>query len=347
MKILLLNDEFYTTGASLAMLRLAEHLRANHELMVMPRIDGDGDIKTKLKALDIPIVSNASNVDLIIGNTLMAGEFIGKFGAQCPAIWWIHESDIGRNFILRNPTLAEGFRQAAALVFQTSYQKMVFGTFTFDTPADIHVLPFWNDAVYQQEIVPEPKSKYRIVSIGTVEPRKRMQDTINAVELLSENLKREIECIFIGKYMELPEREQAIANAHPERYRFLGEQANEIALRYLASADCYVLASWSESQPLSIWEAFELGAPVCVSDLETYRHIGLKHGVNALMHPVGNVDIYAENLRTALSNQSVRAGLAKGGKSLLLKTLVKDWRIGFDNIIQDVVTRREINKAGY
>jgi hypothetical protein len=84
-----------------------------------------------------------------------------------------------------------------------------------------------------------------------------------------------------------------------------------------------------------------------VSDLETYRHIGLKHGVNALMHPVGNVDIYAENLRTALSNQSVRAGLAKGGKSLLLKTLVKDWRIGFDNIIQDVVTRREINKAGY
>jgi glycosyltransferase involved in cell wall biosynthesis len=345
MKILLLNDEFYTTGASIAMLRLAEHLRLSHDVVVMPRIDGDGDIKARLKALDIPIVATVVDVDLVIANTMMSGEFVANYGAKCPIIWWIHESDIGRQFILRSPRLAEGFSQAAAVVFQTNFQKMVYGSFTFDSPAEIHVLPFWNDAVYKQPIIPEPKEKLRVVSIGTVEPRKRIQDTINAIELLSDDLKREIECVFIGKYIQIPLKEQKIIDAHPERYHLLGEQPNEVALSYLASADCYVLASSSESQPLTIWESFELEVPVCVSDLDTYRHIGLKHGVNVLTHPVGNVDVLAENLRTILTNYSIRSSVSKAAKSLLLQTLAKDWRHGFDNIIHDVTKRRKIGTA--
>lgn len=344
MKILLLNDEFYTTGASLAVLRLAEHLRHDHEISVMSRIDGDGDIKTKLKALDIPIVSTASNVDLVIANTIMAGEFVGTYGAQCPIIWWIHESDIGRQFILRSPKLATGFQHAAAVVFQTSYQKMVYSSFTFDAAAETHVVPFWNDAVYAQTITPVLKEKLRIVSIGTVEPRKRMQDTINAVELLDADLKREIECVFIGKYIHLPPREQDIVNKHPERYRFLGEQPNEVTLSHLAAADCFVLASSSESQPLSIWESFELEVPVCISDLDTYRHIGFRHGLNALTHPVGNVDVLSENLRTVLTNPAIRSSVSREAKAMLLKTLAKDWRGTFDGIIRDVVMRRNAGK---
>lgn len=254
---------------------------------------------------------------------------------------------MGRRFLLRAPGLVEGFQRAAAVVFQTSYQKMVYSSFTFDTSAEVHVLPFWNDAVYRQEIVPAPKQKIRILSVGIVAPNKRVHDTISAVELLSENLKREVECVFIGKYFELPQREREIVAAHPERYIFLGEQPNETTLNYLASADCFVLASSSESQPLSIWESFELEVPVCVSDLETYRHIGLKHGVNALMHPVGNVDILAENLRAILTNRSIRSSISRGAKGLLLRNLVKDWRNGFEDIIENVVARREIAKLGY
>jgi glycosyltransferase involved in cell wall biosynthesis len=349
MKILLFNDELYTTGASIAMLRLAERLRVNHEVSVLPRIAGEGEIKRRLEELGIPIVStvSASDVDLIIANTIMGGEFVGKFGSIAPIVWWIHESDFGRDLILKWPVLAEGFRHAAAIVFQTTYQKAVYGTFTMDARTETHVLPFWNDAIYTQEIVPAPKEKLRIVSIGSVERRKRVQDTINAVERLSSDLKNEVECVFIGKYFEVDPAERAIAEANPKRYRFLGEQPNEVALSYLASADCFVLASSSESQPLSIWEAFELDVPVCISDLDTYRHIGLKHGVNALTHPVGNADLLAENLRIVLTNRAVRSAMIQGAKGLLLRTLVKDWRVGFENIIQDVATRWEINKLGY
>ena len=347
MKILLLNDEFYTTGASIAMLRLAEHLQQEHEVMVMPRIDGDGVIKTKLMALDIPIVTTVSEVDLVIANTVTAGGFVGRYGANWPIIWWLHETDVGRRLLLEAPVLASGFQQAAAVVFQTTYQKTVFGSFLFDSPAEVHVLPFWNNAVYTQPIEAAPKDKLRVVVVGTVEPRKRVQDTINAVELLGEDLQRDIECLFIGKYIHLPDSEAAIVNANPERYRFLGEQPNETVLNYLASADCLVLGSASESQPLSIWEAFELEVPVCISDLDTYRHIGFKHGVHALLHPVGDIQMLAENLRIALTNPAIRASITKGAKSLLLRTLASDWRGGFDRIIQDAVTRREIKQLGY
>src|SRR5450830_1935003 len=101
MKILLLNDEFYTTGASTAMLRLAERLVQNHEVFVMPRIDGEGEMKKHFEALGVPIVKNIQEVDLVVANTLMAGAHVAEAIRKCPVVWWIHEAEVGRDMILR------------------------------------------------------------------------------------------------------------------------------------------------------------------------------------------------------------------------------------------------------
>jgi glycosyltransferase involved in cell wall biosynthesis len=348
MKILLLNDEFYTTGASTAVLRLAERLVQQHEVQVMPRIDGQGDIRTKLEALNIPIVKNGQQIDIMIANTLMAGVHVAEASAKCPVIWWIHEAEVGRNMLLQYPQLAAGFSKASHIVFQTEYQKIVYGSFLFDSPAQVHVLPFWNDAIYRQESFEDiPKTKKRIVCIGTIEPRKRMEDTIFAVDAMDSALKQDVECIFIGKYLQLKPEAKAIADAHPERYRFLGEQPNEVTLSYLATADAFVLASISESQPLTIWEAFELEVPVCLSALETYRHVGLSHGKNVLMHQVGNVAMLEANLRLVLTNTQIQKTLTKSAKGLLLQCLINDWQDAFERIVQQAVTGWKIKKLGY
>lgn len=348
MKILLLNDEFYTTGASTAMLRLAERLVANHDVYVMPRIDGHGDIRTKFEALGIPIVNNIDTADLVVANTLMAGGHVADVGPKVPTVWWIHEAEVGRDMILRYPQLAEGFKHAAHIVFQTEYQPKVYGSFLFDSPAMTHVLPFWNNAIYQQEnLQPKPKNKKRIVCIGTIEPRKRVADVVLAVNALDPALRDNVECLFIGKYLQLEDAARRIAEADPQRYKFLGELPNEEALRYLASADAYVLASSSESQPLTIWEAFELEVPVCLSDLETYRHIGLCHGVNALMHPVGNVDLLSSNLHVLMTNEKVLSSLARAGKGLLLGYLSRDWADEFERIIYRSQAQAQVKQLGY
>jgi glycosyltransferase involved in cell wall biosynthesis len=350
MKILLLNDEFYTTGASTAMLRLAERLIQHHEVYVMPRIDGEGDIRKKFEALSVPIVKTIDNADMIVANTLMSGIHVAEFGPKVPVIWWIHEAEVGRDIILRFPQMAGGFQHASQIVFQTAYQRIVYGSFLFDSPAISHVLPFWNDAIYKQENltpIPSTEGKKRIVCIGTIEPRKRMGDVIMAVNALEADLRNKVECVFIGKYLQLPDGARKLSEAMPERYRILGELPNEETLRYLASADAYVLASSSESQPLTIWEAFELEVPVCLSDLETYRHVGLRDGVNAMMHPVGNVEMLASNLRMLLTSDDLRRNVARAGKSLLLKNLTNDWADEFERIIVRAKTLAEIKKMGY
>jgi len=348
MKILLLNDEFYTTGASVAMLRLAERLVQNHEVFVMPRIEGQGEIRKKFEALGIPIVHNIPAADLVVANTLMAGAHVAEAGPKCPVVWWIHEAEVGRDMILRFPQLAPGFKHAAHIVFQTEYQRKVYGSFLFDSPATVHVLPFWNYAIYKYEdLQAAPKSKKRIVCIGTIEPRKRMEDTIMAVEAMAPALREQIEVIFIGKYLQLSEPAKKVADAFPERYRMLGELANEDTLSYLASADAFVLASYSESQPLTIWEAFELEVPVCLSDLETYTHIGLRHARNVMMHPTGNVEMLSTNLQLLLTSDSLRREVTKAGKSLLLKNLANDWTETFERLVYRAQAEAEIKKLGY
>lgn len=348
MRILLINDEFYTTGASTAVLRLAERLINDYEVMVMPRIDGQGDIRKKIEALGIPIVHQPQGVDLVIANTLMAGEHVAQIAQHCPVIWWIHEAEVGRNMLLRYPQLAAGFGKAAHIVFQTEYQKMVYGSMLFDSMAQVHVLPFWNDAIYRQtEFYAPPTPKKRIVCIGTIEPRKRMEDTILAVEAMEDALKDNIECVFIGKYIQLAKEAKVIADAHPQRYRFLGEQPNDVALSYLASADAFVLASSSESQPLTIWEAFELEVPVCLSALETYRHIGLSHGKNVLMHQIGSIDMLSANLRLVITSKTLRESVTKAGKGLLLNRLSNDWGNEFIRIIERADASWKIKQLGY
>ncbi|MDB5776790.1 MAG: glycosyl transferase [Herbaspirillum sp.] len=348
MKILLLNDEFYTTGASIAMLRLAERLVQHHEVSVMPRLDGEGDVKKQFQDLGIPIVANAQSADLIVANTLLAGMHVAEAGPKCPVVWWIHEAEIGRDMLLKWPQLAAGFKHAMQIVFQTEYQKIVYGSFLFDSPADAQVLPFWNDAIYKNPPAePAPKKKKRIVCIGTIEPRKRMEDTILAVDALDKEIRDQVECVFIGKYLQMTPAVKTLAERLPERYRFLGELPNRETQAYLASADAFVLGSNSESQPLTIWEAFELEVPVCLSDLDTYRHIGLRHGRNALMHPVGNIEMLSLNLRMLLTSDALRASISKAGKSLLLKKMSSDWVDEFERIIGRTATRWEIKKLGY
>jgi glycosyltransferase involved in cell wall biosynthesis len=127
----------------------------------------------------------------------------------------------------------------------------------------------------------------------------------------------------------------------------LGEQPNETTLSYLATADAFVLASSSESQPLTIWEAFELEVPVCLSALETYRHVGLAHGKNVLMHQVGNIEMLASNLSLALTSSTLKQSLTKAAKSLLLSRLANDWADEFERIIGRAATGWEIKKLGY
>ena len=343
MNILLLNDEFYMTGASAALYHLGVHLlKAGHNVSVMPRIAGDGEIKNRYIEAGIPVVTTAEKVDLAIANTVALGEAVAKFGQQVPIIWWLHEAEMGRTMLMKTPELANGFRKAAHIVFQTTYQKEVYHTFLFDARTDVSVVPFWSETVYQKRPMPKParNGKRRIVAIGTLEPRKRTQDVVAAIESMHD--KNLIECTLVGKDLNLLDANTtAIIHNNPGRYLVAGELSADATLETLASADVFVLASESESQPLSIFEAFELGVPACISALDTYRHIGISHGRHALMHPTGNTAVLASNIRTLLTDKAVRHGVVSGAKQLIDEKRRIDWKIAFERIIEQACNMRK------
>jgi glycosyltransferase involved in cell wall biosynthesis len=318
-RLLLVGYEFYRTGASLCLYRLARHLSAQgYVLDLIAMTEQPGGLEADYAALGInrlaryePIVSQRYAAAIV--NSLSCGPALPKIGPGVPCLWWIHEAEMGLKMILSQPLLADGFRHVQTIVLQSEHQRAVLGSFLCELDAPVLVIP---NAPAVTPLVPVARSeRTRIVSIGTVEPRKRQEDLIRAVEAMPAEQRDRFEVVIVGRHEAPDAAALALAARHPARYRLLGELPHGEALGWLASADIYALPSGSESQAISVLEAMRAGAPVCVSDLSVYRSLGIRHGILALMHPPSDIELLGANLRTLRDSPALRARLTANGKA--------------------------------
>ncbi len=317
-RLLLVGYEFYRTGASLCLYRLARYLSTRgYALDLIAMTEQLGALEADYAALGVnrlgryePIVG--SRYAAAIVNSHSCGPALPKIGPGVPCLWWIHEAEMGLKMILGQPKLAEGFAHARAIVLQSEHQRAVLGSFLHELDAPVLVIP---NAPADTPHVPVPRGeRTRIVSIGTVEPRKRHEDLIHALEAMPTEMRDRFEVIVIGRHEGPHADTLALAARHPARYRLLGELPHEDALGWLVSGDIYALPSGSESQAISVLEAMRAGVPVCLSDLSVYRSLGIRHGVFALMHPAGDVELLGSNLRTLQESPTLRARISANGK---------------------------------
>jgi glycosyltransferase involved in cell wall biosynthesis len=296
MRILLVNHEYTITGASLCLLGLGEHLRqAGHQLGVFSIVTDPGPMEREYRARGFPIHDPAelTDFDLAICNTVASAPLVLYARQYVEVVWWLHEGDNGLDLILDNPGWTAAFAAASAIVFQNALQRdAIYRSFLYRTdPGKLWVIP--NGVhVGRPARAPRDARRIRVVSIGSVEPRKRQGDLLRAAAAIATP---EIECIFVGKLFQLEARALEIAKATPDRYRMLGELPNGEALAWLNSADIFSLVSQAESQPLTILEAALLRKPLILSDLPVYEDVW-KHGVNCLLVPVGDVELLTHSL---------------------------------------------------
>jgi glycosyltransferase involved in cell wall biosynthesis len=335
MRILMINHEFTITGASTVFLRLAMHLRAQgHEVTVFPCNPADGPMTTRYAEQGIPVVTAAvaKNFDLAIANTVCSAAQVIKVGGGLRTIWFLHETEIGLNILLKSPELAAAFRVAAAVVYQTAFQQGVYGSFTYQlNSGKFHIVPNGID-IFPEQIarvqIPEKTRRLRVVQVGSVEPRKRPGDLIRAV--VRSGL--DIEAVFCGKVFTLEDDARAIMAQAPEQFRLLGETAQEETLAWMASADIFCLASVSESQPVSVFEAGLLGRPLLLSDLPGYRDV-FAHGRNCLMFPPGYVELLALSLQMYAASPQLRADMGQAGQRTARRFSNAAFLAGFDTVI--------------
>ena len=115
----------------------------------------------------------------------------------------------------------------------------------------------------KRDVQTEKNSKYRLITVGSLNGRKGHDIIIEALLKLPDNLKEKLEVLFVGdgpkrkQYEELVEKESL-----GHIVKFVGSVPNNKVYKYLANADIYILMSYNEGLPLSMLEAIRGGLPV-------------------------------------------------------------------------------------
>jgi glycosyltransferase involved in cell wall biosynthesis len=310
MRILLVNHEFTMSGAAVNLLKIAGHLlRSGHECAVLPARPGSGPIGAEFVRMGIPILEQAAfrEFGVTLCNTTRAGFVVSMATPYTRTIWWIREGESGLEYILQRPAIASAFRDARVIVVQHEHQRdNVYRSFLYERdPATVFVVSNGYRIARAGPTAARTRP-IRVIAVGTIYALKRQGDLIRAIEALG---RPDIECVLIGAQVELGEAEQRIARAAPDRFRFLGELPHEETLAWLRSSDICCLPSRSESQSNTLFEAALTGNALVATNLPTHRGIW-RHGENALLHPIGDVEALARAIARLADDVPLRRRLA-------------------------------------
>lgn len=316
MKVVLLGTEFAMNGAAVLLYRWAMHLvQRGHTVSAVPasqNVTAEGPLRDAYHAGGVTIEEKlfVDPQTLVICNTIAAAPYVIQTASSARTIWWLHEGEIGLDLLFANPGAASAFRMAHAVIFPSAViRDQVYASYLLGVPKQrLHVVPPGLEPPEQQASEPDPekgKRPLRVACIGSIYPRKRQADLIKAVALLR-NLP--IECQLVGQMVSLDEEANEIARRSPKRFNFVGQLPHAETMRLLDRADVLALPSSSECLPIAPLEAGQRGKALLLSDLPAHEGIW-RHGVNCLMHPVGDVTLMAHSLRILASDAELRKRL--------------------------------------
>ncbi|CAH1746777.1 FkbM family methyltransferase [Thauera humireducens] len=117
------------------------------------------------------------------------------------------------------------------------------------------------------------------ISVGTIEPRKGQEQTLDAFELLW-NEGSNARLVLVGKEGWMMEEFVARLRSHPElgiRLFWLAAISDEFLEEVYARADCLIAASMAEGFGLPLIEAAQHGLPIIARDIPVFREIAGAH----------------------------------------------------------------------
>lgn len=300
MRVLAVTHSLGSNGAAWCLARL---------LVAVKESGGAADVVYSGNELLVPylrdhgvgIITQAQtgSYDVAVVNTLLDHERVLQLSPALPVVFWVHEGVLTRDNLLGSATAwMQAFRASARLVFDTASQpEQVFKSFL--DGVDDHRI---------QVVAPSPNitpgnalrqdrnyAGHQIVSVGSVYPRKRPADLVAAVLRMGDS---ERHCTLVGsvEHLALNGLEMQTALQHnPQLFTVTGEVTDAQKLQYLQAAQVFCSASGDETFGMAQVEAASLGLPLALSDLPCYQGIW-QHGVNALLAPVGAVEVLCWNL---------------------------------------------------
>lgn len=329
MKILVATHSYGLNGASAILKSMLAHWASAKGWKIDVLMT---DNQFQLHAADIrdlgtnPIQKANTGVDyhFVLINTAVNLKYIDLFFKKIPIILWVHEgTTLVQNLKSTPADIIKSLSKPDLLIFQTPWQSdSVFRSFIHHLPASrITSIPCGieiNGRIPARSAA--LSNKARIISIGSVYPRKRQLDLAMAVIQLSS--RRAIECSFLGSLKDAGAygpQARHFFEAPPESLHWLGGVSEDEKLQKIVDADMACFPSGDETFGISALETALLGKPVILADLPVYREVGWIDGKNCLMFPVGDVGALERQLEKLLDDPVLQRTLSAAGKTLALR----------------------------
>lgn len=314
MRVLAVTHSLGTNGAAMCLCQLLVAIKASGGSADVV-YEGNEPLAQVLRDHGIGIVQTAqtSQYDVALVNTLVDHARVAELASVLPVVFWVHEgisllADMGSA-----PGWVRAFSQSSRIVFQTRWQpEQVFRSFLHATePHRILTVPPGVAVPAAPPIISLQNGMRSILSIGSVYPRKRPEDLVQAVMRLPQPRPR---CLIVGSLEWLPYNNPEMLrtiDANQDVFTLSGEVLDSKKIsQYRNESSVFCSASADETFGTAVLEAAIAGLPLAITDLPCYQGIW-QHGVNALLSPVGAVDCMSWNLRALLEDSELAKRLAE------------------------------------
>jgi len=162
----------------------------------------------------------------------------------------------------------------------------------------------------------ENADQFRILSIGSLIPRKNMSTIIRAIESIKNEFDLTLEIVGggleydkllqLGKDLDLGEK-LVLTNSVPARK----------IPSCLKQADVFVLASYNEGRPNVVMEAMAAGVPVIASNIDGVTEV-ITHEKNGLIFQPDDHHALANDIRRLLTDVELRKRYAREGREFII-----------------------------
>jgi colanic acid/amylovoran biosynthesis glycosyltransferase len=235
----------------------------------------------------------------------------------------VHAHDI----FVRTEMLGTKLRAATFIAAISEYNRehlvRVVGSWVREKTHIIHcgIVP---DYYEPQTSMSEPKERFEIISIGSLQPYKGHPYLIKACALLRDQ-GVPLRCRIIGGGEERANLERLIREAQLEGLvELLGPQPQEVVARLLPTAHCYVQpsiitpAGKMEGIPVALMEALACELPVVATEISGIPEL-VQPDKTGYLVPPADVSALAKAISAVHNDPKRVAKMARAGRALVLK----------------------------